>query len=716
MTESRPTTAPASTTAPSATTATGPATVPSATAVPDAMTERGSVAGAGAYGGDYGPWNPGIVSQVPLELRHLCTIFGPENAFTSVASATELRLLTGLPLCDLVSFKPQRLLLHELLIRVMADFSVPTGEKIGDLGINFREMTNRLLSRHIEPEMDSIVAEYAEVRRRLGDEIGAALSMLTAGAALTAARGQAAGLKRRGPSPWGSTLSKFLSRVSRSASAPAALARAKLSAAANAHASADVPTAVTARTTTVAHAPVAATASTATAAHALVAAEAPAQNPAPLPPGATGWGPQQISECERMAATTDDSLKRAGYRALARVMSALFTTHGRAWGTPELICSLATDMACNAYGSDAIGRLIEPLVRKGAAAEGYSLLPQQDRPVIINTKGPSASGKSTLRPLQRQLAGDIGVRWTDFALISPDIWRKQLLDYGSLGEAFKYAGAFTSEELQIVDQKLDRYMALKHDRGDMVHLLIDRFRFDSFAPDSDEAGSNLLTRFGDSVYLFFVITPPEQLVERAWMRGLEFGRYKAVDDTLAHSVEAYVGMPNVFFTWVHRTDKRIHIELLDNSVQLGQLPKTVAFGDNYTLNVLDINKLLDIERFGRVDVNATSPDGLYPDRALLAPELNVGFLKRSIDAFHEVNFAEQDTGRIYLRIRSGVPVMVDREALEKASADAVVRAALNVVAAGVFAGEGRATDRPQYLEDSSAGPTLGQWPRARQWR
>ena len=116
--------------------------------------------------------------------------------------------------------------------------------------------------------------------------------------------------------------------------------------------------------------------------------------------------------------------------------------------------------------------------------------------MVINTKGPSASGKSTLRPLQRRLAGNIGERWSDFALISPDIWRKQLLDYGALGTAYKYAGAFTSEELQIIDQKLDGYMARKRARGEMSHLMIDRFRFDSFAPNSDEAGSNLLTRFG----------------------------------------------------------------------------------------------------------------------------------------------------------------------------------------------------------------------------
>src|SRR5581483_8756542 len=197
------------------------------------------------------------------------------------------------------------------------------------------------------------------------------------------------------------------------------------------------------------------------------------------------------------------------------------------------------------------------------------------------------------------------------------------LDYSSLGSAYKYAGALTSEELQIVDQKLDRYMAHKQRRGAMSHLLIDRFRFDSFAADSAEAGSNLLTRFGDSIYLFFMITPPEMLVERAWKRGLEVGRYKAVDDTLAHSIEAYTGMPDIFFTWVRRTDKRIHFEFLDNSVRLGEQPRTIAFGTNSTFNLLDVKAMVDIARYGRINVAASSPRTLYPENSLLAAEHNL---------------------------------------------------------------------------------------------
>ena len=147
-------------------------------------------------------------------------------------------------------------------------------------------------------------------------------------------------------------------------------------------------------------------------------------------------------------------------------MSALFATHGGPWGTRELIESLATDLACNTYGSIALGEFVDPILRDAARRpEGYVLLPPQQQPVVINIKGPSASGKSTLRPLQRSLAGDIGERWSEFALISPDIWRKLLLDYGALGTAYKYGGAFTAEELRIVDQKLDRYMARKRARG-----------------------------------------------------------------------------------------------------------------------------------------------------------------------------------------------------------------------------------------------------------
>lgn len=555
---------------------------------------------------NFGPWNPGIESQVPKELRHLATIFRAENVFTSLAAATELRGLTGFNLSELVVFRPQRLALHELLVRITADFAVPDGTQIADLGLNFREIARLLLSRYLDPSMSALTAAYRRAAAEVNDIIDPALSHL-----------------------------------------------------------------------------------------------------------GRSWGPPEIAEFEKLAsaaAASGNAPAVAGYKSLARVLSALFTMQGAAWGTKDLIATMAGGMASNDFGSDCIGQAIAPLLRSAAQEQGYKLLPRQKHPVVINTKGPSASGKSTLRPLQKKLAGEIGVQWNDFALISPDIWRKQLLDYASLGAAYKYAGAFTSDEVQIIDQKLDRYMAAKNRRGDMSHLLIDRFRFDSFAPDSDEAGSNLLTRFGQTVYLFFVITPPEMLVERAWKRGLEFGRYKAVDDTLAHSVEAYSGIPDVFFTWVRRSDKRIQFEFLDNTVRLGERPRTAAFGDNETLNILDVKAILDVQRYARIDVGAAAPENLYPNQGLLAAERNADFLKRCVQGFRWINFAEQASGRIYLRLERGRPVQKERAAFERAIETSDTLAAIRAVAPTAL--NGNVPEVTAYLnaQDGRARPpTLGQW-------
>src|ERR1700733_4821403 len=115
--------------------------------------------------GQFGAWYPGISSRVPDELLHLCTIFRPDCVFPSLATALEISDLIGLEAAEIVALKPSRLALHELLIRVTADFSVPDGEKIEDLGINFRRMTRALLERHIEPRMPAITAAYDSVRR-----------------------------------------------------------------------------------------------------------------------------------------------------------------------------------------------------------------------------------------------------------------------------------------------------------------------------------------------------------------------------------------------------------------------------------------------------------------------------------------------------------------------------------------------------------------------
>jgi hypothetical protein len=371
-----------------------------------------------------------------------------------------------------------------------------------------------------------------------------------------------------------------------------------------------------------------------------------------------------------------------------------------------LLAELAVMLVCNDYGSGVIGNAILPFVQEAVAGEGYRALPAQKKPVVMNVKGASASGKSSMRPLQKNLAGKLDLPWDEFALISPDIWRKFLLDYGSLGAAYKYAGTLSGHEIEIIDKKLDRRMADRAARGDMPHLLIDRFRFDSFVPNLEEGSSKLLTRFGDLVYMFFMITPPEMTVERAWTRGLRLGRYKAVDDLLAHNVEAYAGMPELFFTWALIAGKRVHYEFVDNSVAEGRLPRTAAFGWNGEMTVLDIKRMIDIERFRKINIHAQRPAEVYANKDL-SPESNVDFLKRCARWIPTINFADYETGQVYARLQRGTWTWRDDKRFNEALKDPDARAGLLAVARNVYRADG--SERKRTDVPIERVHTLGTW-------
>jgi hypothetical protein len=584
---------------------------------------------------EHGPWNPGIRSQLPAAILPLSTIFRAENVLTSIEEANERSAFTGLDAEDLVAFRPERLVVHELLIRVMADVSVPDGPAYADLGVNFRKITETIHRSHIDPHLADIVRAYHDLRRRTHGLIEDELSSSLFAAAMERARQPAAsgvlgrlglGRKHQGRPP--ETIEDKERRI--------------------------------------------------------------------------------LAQWQQRADASDEPLLACTLRTLARLAVAIGIRHGRVRGDRAFLAALATDLVCNEHGSEMIGRMIEPHIEAAVAARGYRLLPPRERPVVMNTKGASASGKSTMRQLQREFAQELGLDWADFALISPDIWRKYLLDYDSLGEASRYAGSLTGHELRIIDQKLDRYMAQKAERTPMSHLLIDRFRFDSFAEEEGgEEGARLLTRFGAVVYIFFMITPPITTVERSWKRGLAVGRYKAVDDLLDHNVEAYTGMPRLFFTWALRKDKQVHFEFLDNGVAPGERPRTVAFGWNDEMNILDIGCLLDVERFRKIDTAAKSPAEVHPDPAALAAENNTAFLLRCSRMIRKISLADHRTGRIYAQIEAGAVSGTDPEALAVAMEDRDTRAALLALTPGIC--DARAWREPRWLSSEEHTHTIGRW-------
>jgi len=111
-------------------------------------------------------WNPGVGPGIPREFRELETIFRPECAFGGFGEIDELAALTGLPAEELAAFRPQRLALHEIIVRVTADIAVAEGEEEEDFGRNFRRIASKIHDDYVWPHMDEIESVWTDLGRR----------------------------------------------------------------------------------------------------------------------------------------------------------------------------------------------------------------------------------------------------------------------------------------------------------------------------------------------------------------------------------------------------------------------------------------------------------------------------------------------------------------------------------------------------------------------
>lgn len=510
-------------------------------------------------------WNPGLSSSIPPHLQPLITLFQPTNGLISLSDAREASRLCGLPETELALLRVDRLIIHELLLRVTSDLYVPDGPNYADLGISLRSMVDVIYQRHMLPKMDGFKSNFDNTKIQIEQELNNILAQTM--------KNVVAGSRRLFGLLPAKTLEIRRDDESR-----------------------------------LAH-----------------------------------W-----KDLNNKITTT--ALQSACYRALLRLGGAMMGQQGRLISDQDMIVNLASRLVIHDYGSLHIRKMISDDFEKAVKAEGFRYLTPQAKPVVMNTKGASAAGKSTLRPKQRELAFKLDTNWEDYAVISPDYWRKYLLDYDSLGEDYKYAAMLTGHELTMIDRKLDRYMTEKAASGTMPHLLIDRFRFDSFDINAEgKYQSNMLTRFGEVVYLFFVITAPYQTVERAWSRGLSTKRYKAVDDLLYHNIEAFNGIPDLFFSWSQVQNKTIHFEFLDNDQPQGEPPRTIAFGKNKSMVILDPDALCNIDRYRHVNVDARrSEDVLIPMK-----EQPHQFIRSCVKSLDKISFADFHTAQIYGHIDKG---------------------------------------------------------------
>ncbi len=477
-------------------------------------------------------WNPGIESEIPSAFRDLETIYDPANVFTSLDEVNELAAETGLSPEELISFRPHRLVLHELIVRITADIVVLEGETEEDLGINFRNIARHIFSKYVIPGLMQIEHGFDTMRTKIEDmtlhELDSAL--------------QASPVQASSPSFW----SRLLGARVKSAALPKSRQEREF---------------------------------------------------------------ELINSYKVSGLAADDALAAAVYRSLYRVLGSIATTRGFIGNDPQYLARICVNHASNYLGSREIGKKVGELVKTAIANEGYELISDAETPILISLKGASAAGKSSLRPMLSVMMAELGIEDLGYGTISPDIWRRLLLDYDALGESYKYAGRFTSHEINLIDTKLDHYIRAKAEkRHSIPHLMVDRFRFDSFASEKiTRVLHKTYVRYIDTMYMYFIVTPPAATVERGWERGLVRGRYKAVEDFLGHCIEAYAGMPKLLFKWLANRKPRYFFEFLDNSVPKGTYPELIARGTQGSMRIYRPEPLIDIERYQRINVLATGP-------------------------------------------------------------------------------------------------------------
>jgi hypothetical protein len=528
----------------------------------------------------YSAWNPGIESEIPDEYRLLETIYDSKNVSSSIDEINTLAQETGLSPEELVVFRPARLALHELIVRVTADIVVLEGEHEEDLGIHFRSIANKFMTTYLAPHLPEFDLTFEALYKKARSMVDKELSQ-----------------------------SLFASVAATTKSKPSILSR----------------------------------------------FFAPPKKPPRNLESTQERQLRVISSFKDKGLNNDDPFEAAVYRSLYRVLGSIVSTRGYLGKDQQMLVELITTHICSRYGSRLIGKQVDKLVKQTVKDEGYSLIPDAHKPILISLKGSSAAGKSSLRPMLRQMMLRLGIAEDGYGTISPDIWRRLLLDYDSLGEAYKYAGRLTSYEVIIIDAKLDHYIRAKAQyRHSIPHLMVDRFRFDSFASEKiTRILHNTYVRYIDTMYMYFVVTPPEDTVKRGWERGQVRGRYKSVEDFLGHCIEAYAGMPKLLFKWLANSRPKFIFEFLDNSVALGEYPTMIARGAQAQMDIFDPIAFINIERYQKINVLARSPDAVYPEPSVLEVSRNIGFLQQCIRKIEHVRFLDLASGQAYLTVTAG---------------------------------------------------------------
>ena len=112
-------------------------------------------------------------------------------------------------------------------------------------------------------------------------------------------------------------------------------------------------------------------------------------------------------------------------------------------------------------------------------------------------------------------------------------------------------------------------------------------------------------------------------------------------------------MPKLLFKWLAHKKPKFVFEFLDNSIEMGTYPPSIARGTQSQMDIFKPIAFIDIERYQKINIMADSPGAVYPDQQLLEIAKNIGFLQQCIRKIEHIRFVDLDSQKAYLIVNSG---------------------------------------------------------------
>lgn len=339
----------------------------------------------------------------------------------------------------------------------------------------------------------------------------------------------------------------------------------------------------------------------------------------------------------------------------------------------RVLITMSAHEVYNATARAITDRLLLPLLHQGIAAKGFSLLPTfPTGNKVLLVHGAPGTGKSVAWKQFRKQLEKSGVSWSDVQKINADWYRPLLLRKNDLpAESQLYYEHLTNDELCGMTAVLFNQYITQPDMPNPHAIIEHPFPSEMMTYKASRANYGGKPCHSD-VKMVFMVAPPDEVVQRVFSRaecgnpctGMGKGRYATVADILARYRNALEELVPALLV---AKQNNVAFEIIDKNVPLGAACPTIATGDFKTgvLRIMDVEGLLRMPRYGRINKSASSPEALYFGYDKEQPDLGWFFTLK--DLMGTVEFVDQETLHTYAILHKGKCTVSDEALLKEKS-------------------------------------------------